>query len=301
MYHIPVMLKETVDALNVIQDGIYFDGTLGGGGHSFAILRRGGKIIGTDLDNEALEECEKRFSGFEKRFILKHGNFKDAARFIGEEGIKALDGAVIDLGISSHQVDADYRGFSYRLDSRLDMRMNPENAIDAEYVVNNYDEKKLADVIYTYGEEKYSRRIASAIIKERARAPIVTTGQLSQIIKSCVPFDPKSHPAKKTFQALRIEVNGELDGLKEGLESIFGLLKPGGRFSVISFHSLEDRIVKQTFGLLATDCICDKSLPVCVCGHRASGRLIAKVKPSKEEISVNSRSSSATLRVIEKL
>ena len=301
MYHIPVMLKETVDALNVTNDGIYFDGTLGGGGHSFAILRKGGRIIGTDLDQEALEECEKRFADFSGRFILKHGNFKNAANFLKEEGIDAIDGAVIDLGISSHQVDADYRGFSYRYDARLDMRMNSESSLDAEYVVNNYEEKKLADVIYTFGEEKFSRRIAANIVKERAKQPIVTTGQLVEIIKKSVPFDPKSHPAKKTFQALRIEVNGELDGLKEGIESIFSMIQLGGRFSIISFHSLEDRIVKQTFAMLATGCICDKSLPVCVCGHTASGKLIGKIKPSKEETNFNSRSTSATLRVIEKL
>jgi len=301
MYHIPVMLKETIDALNVKQDGIYFDGTLGGGGHSFAILRKGGRIIGTDLDNEALEECEKRFSSFDKKFILKHGNFKNAKQFLAEEGINSIDGAVIDLGISSHQVDADYRGFSYKQNARLDMRMNCESGLDAEYVVNNYEEKKLADIIYTYGEERYSRRIAAAIVRERAKEPIVTTGQLVEIIKNCVPFDPKSHPAKKTFQAIRIEVNGELDGLKEGIEDIFSMIKPGGRFSIISFHSLEDRIVKQTFSMLATNCICDKSLPVCVCGHKATGKLILKTKPSKEEIAFNSRSTSATLRVIEKI
>lgn len=301
MYHIPVLLKETVDALNVKPDGLYFDCTLGGGGHSFAVLRKGGRIIGTDLDIEAIEECERRFEGFKGKFRLLHGNYKDAAKFLEEEGIEYIDGAIMDMGISSHQVDADYRGFSYRYDAPLDMRMDRDSGFTARYIVNNYSEKELSDVIYNYGEEKFSRRIAAKIVAERQKEPIETTGKLVDIIRSCVPFDPKSHPAKKTFQALRIEVNGELTGLKKGIEDLFAKIRSGGRFCIITFHSLEDRIVKQTFKELVTDCLCDKSLPVCICGHKATGKLIGKFRPTQEEIAVNQRCSSATLRIIEKL
>lgn len=288
-------------ALQVAEDKLYFDGTLGGGGHSCGILKRGGAVVGTDLDHEALKECEQRFAGFEGRYTLIHGNYKDAKELLTSLGIAAIDGAIIDMGVSSHQVDTDYRGFSYRFDAELDMRMNTEAPLTAREIVNNFTEEQLADILYAFGEEKFARRIAKNIVIARKKAEIVTTGQLVEIIKAGVPAGLKGHPAKKTFQALRIYVNDELGGLKEALTDIFSLIKKGGRFCVITFHSLEDRVVKQTFAELAADCICDKSLPVCVCGHKATAKLLGRIKPDAAEQAVNPRSASATLRIIEKL
>jgi 16S rRNA (cytosine1402-N4)-methyltransferase len=288
----------------VKQGGIYLDGTLGGGGHSSAILSRGGKLSALDRDDDALSEARARFerSGYDGYTIVK-SNFKNAGQVLDELKIDKIDGALLDLGISSHQIDEPSRGFSYRFDGALDMRMGRDEALTAYDVVNEYSEQEIANILYTYAEEKFSRKIASAIVSERKKSPIISTLQLADIIKKATPefYHRQGHPAKKTFQAIRIEVNGELDGLAEAANTLAERLKSGGRLAIITFHSLEDRIIKQAFKLLCTDCICDKSIPICVCGHKALAKNIGKYKPSKQELGENSRSASATLRVIEKL
>lgn len=300
-YHVPIMLDECMQALNVQKDKLYFDGTLGGGGHSSEILRLGGLLIGTDRDDDAINECEKRFAPYQGRFKLFRTNFKNAAAVLDEASVSQIDGALLDLGISSHQVDCAERGFSYRFDAPLDMRMDRTQLLTAEMVVNDYDEKDLLRLLFEYGEEKFAKRIVQNILKSRSVKRIETTGELSEIVKRSVPGFTKGNPCKKTFQAIRIEVNNELRGLDKAVKDIFARLKSGGRLAIITFHSLEDRIVKQTFRLLSTDCICDKSLPVCVCGHKAEGIAFTKIKPLNKELEENPRSASATLRVIEKL
>lgn len=303
-YHVPIMLREVIEALDVKKDGVYLDGTTGGGGHSEAILKNGGRTICIDRDDEALNESRKRFekAGLDGYTLVK-SNFKDADKVLDELGIDFIDGALLDLGISSHQIDEPTRGFSYRYEGRLDMRMDESQPLSAYDVVNGYEERELERILFTYGEERFAKKIAANIVKARENTPIETTQQLVEIIKRSTPafYQRQGHPAKKTFQAIRIEVNGELDGLKEGIESIAARIKSGGRFAIITFHSLEDRIVKQTFRLMCTDCICDKSLPVCVCGHKATAKSFGKIKPTEEELENNPRSASATLRVIEKL
>lgn len=302
-YHIPVMLDETLEGLNVKPNGLYFDGTLGGGGHSEAILTAGGNLIATDRDTEAIAFVKKRFEGrFEGRYTLVNANFKDIADIFEREGIDEIDGAVLDLGISSNQIDKAERGFSYMSDGALDMRMDKNAGLSAAEVVNTYTEQRLSEILFRFGEERFSRRIAAAIVKRREEKPIETTAELSEIITKAVPYNPKGgHPAKRSFMGIRIEVNAELEGLDTAIEYLTERLKCGGRLAVISFHSLEDRIVKQTFKTLATGCVCDKSLPVCVCGHREVVKLIRKQKPTESEIERNPRSASATLRVVEKL
>lgn len=303
-YHVPVLFDECMEALAVKRGGIYFDGTLGGGGHSEGILLRGGLLVATDRDGEAIAEAGMRF---EKKalsgYTLVKSNFKRVKEVLDELGIDKLDGALLDLGISSHQIDEPQRGFSYRFDGELDMRMDGDDGIKALDIVNNYSEEELSELLFKYGEERFARKIAAGIVKCRREKRITTTLELVDIIKQSTPefYHRQGHPAKKTFQALRIEVNGELDGLAEAVEDLVERLKSGARLAVITFHSLEDRIIKQAFKLLCTDCICDKSLPVCVCGHKATARPIGKYKASKTELENNSRSSSATLRVIEKL
>ncbi len=305
-YHVPVLYEECLSFLNVQKDGIYFDGTLGGGGHSNGILNAGGRLIATDLDADAIAEVTKRFASqpaLDGRYTLVRSNYKDFLHVLDECGVDKIDGAILDLGISSHQIDEPSRGFSYRFDGKLDMRMGDHQPLTAYDVVNGYSEARLIEILYRYGEENFAKRIARNIVTERAKSPIETTLQLAEIVKNSVPkaAQKNGHPAKKTFQAIRIEVNGELSGLDLVAEQIISRLKPGARLCVITFHSLEDRIVKQTFALQATDCICDKRLPVCVCGHRASVKLLGKHKASKNELDENSRSASATLRVVEKL
>ena len=294
-----------MQALNVGADKLYFDGTLGGGGHTSEILRRGGRVIATDRDMEAIDYARMRLgqvSDYNGRYTLVKDNFKNATEVLRAHGAETIDGALLDLGISSHQVDENLRGFSYSGNGLLDMRMDRDQYLSAMTVVNEYTEDELSRIIYTYGEERYARKIARAIAEARRRSPIETTKRLADIVKSCVPVSKKGgHPAKKTFQAIRIEVNNELSGLGEAIGDLVSALRPGGRIAVISFHSLEDRIVKQTFKMLSMDCICDKSLPVCVCHHKASIKLIGKYKPSEEETARNERSKSATLRVAEKL
>lgn len=303
-YHVPVMLEECLSALNVRKGGIYLDGTLGGGGHSSEILKRGGTLIALDRDNEAIAESKKRFEDEKlSGYTIVKSNFHDAAKVLDDLGVDGIDGALLDLGISSHQIDDPERGFSYRFDGKLDMRMDNDGGITAYDVVNEYSEDELVKILFGYGEERFAKKIASAIIRERKNQPIRTTTELAELVKKSTPefYHRQGHPAKKTFQAIRIEVNGELDGLSEALESIAAKIKSGGRFAVLTFHSLEDRIVKQAFRLMCTDCICDKSLPVCVCGHKATAKPIGKFKPTQKETNENSRAASATLRVIEKL
>lgn len=303
-YHTPVMLGEIMNALRVRRDGIYFDGTLGGGGHSLAIMKAGGRVLATDLDEAAIEYARKRFEreGLHGRYTIVRDNFKNFAEITASAGIDEIDGALLDLGVSSRQFDDGERGFSYRYDAELDMRMDTRSGPTAEDVVNDYPADELVRVLREYGEETFAPKIVRAIEKARKTHRIRTTGELASLIADSVPYRKSGHPAKKTFQALRIEVNGELDGLGKAAEDIVGKLKSGGRLCVLTFHSLEDRIIKNTFRLLSTDCICDKSLPVCVCGHKATVRQIrAEKKAGEEELRANNRSRSATLRIVEKL
>ncbi len=303
-YHVPIMLDEVINALKVKPGGIYLDGTLGGGGHTEAILDAGGRVTAIDKDAAAIGYAGERLKKYRDKLSVIRADFKEAERVLSERNITALDGALLDLGISSKQIDDAERGFSYMQDAALDMRMDRRQYLTAHEVVNGYDEKRLIKIFRDYGEEDFAGKIAAAIVRERANEPIKTTGRLTEIIKGAVPlkFQFGSHPAKKVFQAIRIEVNGELDGLDGAIRTIAARLKKGGRFCVITFHSLEDRIVKQAFKLLATDCICDKSLPICVCGHKASLKLFGKpVTASETEIKANSRAASAKLRIAEKL
>ena len=302
-YHVPVLYDEVMEALRVRPGGIYFDGTLGGSGHSLGIMKAGGSVIATDLDGEAIRYAGERFmrEGMDGKFTLVRGNFKRFTEVTDELGVKEIDGALLDLGVSSRQFDDGERGFSYRYDAELDMRMDKRDGQTAEDIVNGYPADELIRILYRYGEENFAPRIVSAIERERKKHKIKTTGELAAIISSAVPYRKGGHPAKKTFQALRIEVNGELDGLGEAVEDIVKKLKSGARLCVITFHSLEDRIIKNTFRLLSTDCICDKSIPICVCGHKASVRLVGTVRAGKKEVDENNRSRSATLRTAEKL
>ncbi len=306
--HISVLLNESVDALGIKKDGIYADGTLGGGGHSEKILEKlsgKGLLIGIDRDIEAICAAKERLKNY-TNVIYENTNFKNIKEILAKNKIDGINGAVLDLGVSSYQLDNAERGFGYTSDARLDMRMDTSAPLDAYCVVNTYSEEELAKIFFEYGEERFSRKIAAEIVKRRSKRPIETTGELSNLIKGCIPqrtVKKGSHPAKRVFQAIRIEVNGELSGLSEAICDFFDCLKCGGRLSVISFHSLEDRIVKNTFANLAKGCICPKDFPVCVCGRKPLGKIITRkaIIPSEGEIETNRRSKSAKLRVIEKL
>ena len=300
-YHIPVMLEEVIDALNIKKDGLYYDATLGGSGHSEAILKKGGYLIATDLDDDAINYGYQKLKPYEGRFNLIKDNYKNFEKIAEENGIDLIDGAVCDMGVSSHQLNDAERGFAFRLDGKLDMRMDVTQRLNAKEVVNEYSAEELARIFFTYGEERFSRRIANNILKARQRRPIETTVELAEIIKKSVPFNSQIHSVTRCFQAIRIYVNDELNNLDKALEDIVNRLKSGARFAVLTFHSLEDRIVKQTFKQLCTDCICDKDLPICICGHKATCKIVGKpIKPTKDEIEKNRRSESATLRIIEK-
>lgn len=307
--HIPVMLTECIEGLSVKDGGIYFDGTLGGGGHSFEILKNSspsGKLYATDLDTYAIGRATERLKEFEGRFTLINDNFKNFDSIKERYGIELFDGILLDLGVSSFQLDDRSRGFSYLAkDVRLDMRMDKDNPLDAEKVVNEYDEKDLKRIFSEYGEERFAGNIAKNIVAERKKNKITTVGQLTDIIVNSIPkkFQQDGHPAKRTFQAIRIEVNGELDGLYETVLSMARSLNKGGRIVILTFHSLEDRIVKRAFKELECDCICDKSLPVCVCGKRKEIEIITKhpVVAGEDEINGNSRSKCAKLRIAEKI
>lgn len=307
--HIPVMLKECIDGLNIKNGGMYMDGTLGLGGHSLEILRScapDGKLLAIDKDSDALITAGERLEAYLPRITFVHDDFKNAPKHIAKFAPDGLDGALLDLGVSSMQLDNLDRGFSYKSDTALDMRMNRTQYLTAFNVVNEYSEFKLAKIIYEYGEERYSRKIATNIVKARQKASIRTTGQLAKIIEESIPASSRfsgGHPAKRTFQAIRIEVNGELEGLSEAITNIALSLKKGGRMCVISFHSLEDRIVKIAFRELEKDCICDKSAPICVCNKRQEVKILTKkpIEASEEELANNKRSASAKLRIIERV
>lgn len=305
--HIPVMPEEAVEGLNVRPGGIYVDATLGGGGHTSMILDRlgDGKLIAFDLDEKALENAAARFPG-EKRLQLVNDNFKNMPTVLDEYGIGEIDGVIFDLGISSPQIDNPERGFSYMHDAPLDMRMDTSAALDAYAVVNGYGLEKLIRIFREYGEEKAAYSIAKDIVESRKAKPIERTSELVKIIERHYPRDPRyrsGHPAKRVFQALRIEVNGELSGLSEAIEAAALRLKKGGRIAVITFHSLEDRIVKNVFRELEKDCVCPKNIPVCVCGKRKDIEILTK-KPlvaGAEELKANPRAASAKLRIAERV
>ena len=307
-YHEPIMLNEVLEGLNIVPSGVYLDCTLGGAGHSSEILKRldsTGLLIGLDKDEEALAYSSKRLEKFENKRLI-YADFKNAIEVLDELGIEEVDGVLIDLGISSHQIDSAERGFSFLKEGRLDMRMDRNNELSAYEIVNFYPKETLEKILFDYGEESFARRIVQKIVEARKLRPIETTLELREIIESALPKKvvyKSGGASKKTFQALRIAVNGELDGLEEILEKLISRLKSHGRMCVLSFHSLEDRIVKNVFRREATDCLCPPGFPVCTCHHKASIKLITK-KPlvaGEEEVLKNPRSSSAKLRIIEKL
>ena len=300
--HKPVLLKETIDGLNIKSDGIYVDGTLGGAGHSIEILRRTkGILIGIDRDEDALKAAKEKLENY-KNVKLVHGNHDNIKEILEKLEIDKVDGILLDLGVSSYQLDEKNRGFSYMNDAKLDMRMDKTQKLDAEEIINTYSEEKLAKIIFEYGEEKFSRRIAKNICEERKKNRIDTTFKLVQIIEKSVPQRGGGHPAKKTFQALRIEVNNEIKPLYDTIINSVDCLKSGGRLCVITFHSLEDRSVKNAFIELQGKCTCPPDLPYCMCGAKSKGRIITKkpIIPSEEEQKENPRSKSAKLRIFEK-
>lgn len=305
--HIPVLLNEVIEGLNIDPEGIYVDGTLGGAGHSYEIAKRlkGGRLIGIDRDEEAIAAASKRLEPFSDRVTIVRGNYGDMADILGNIGISEVDGILLDLGVSSHQLDEAERGFSYREDAPLDMRMDRRDGLTAYDVVNTYTEDELTRILKCYGEERFAGSIARNIIKARAERPVRTTVELSDIIKASIPAkyrDKKGHPAKRSFQAIRIEVNHELDILKDSLNGMIDILRPGGRLCVISFHSLEDRIVKQAMRTAEDPCICPKDFPVCVCGRKPKGRCVSKkaITAADNELDANNRAHSAKLRIFEK-
>ena len=302
--HVTVLLKETVDSIDVKKGGIYADFTLGGGGHTSLILERGGTVVGIDRDENAIRNAEKRFKG--KNFIPVHDNFSNITEISKKLGIEKFDGIIADLGVSSPQLDDASRGFSYMQDAPLDMRMDNREAFSAYDVVNTYSEEELFRVISCYGEERWASRIAKFIVNEREKASIKTTFELVDIIKAAIPLSARKdgpHPAKRTFQAIRIEVNGELKILENAVRDGVGLLKKGGRMSIITFHSLEDRIVKNTFSALEKGCTCPKEFPVCICGNKPAVKNVFRkpLVPSNVELSENPRSRSSKLRTVEKI
>ncbi len=305
--HFSVMAEECIDALAIRPNGIYVDATLGGGGHSSLIAAKldRGLLIGIDQDRDAIKAASARLAPFGERFRAVKSNFSALRNVLEGEGIPAIDGIIFDLGVSSFQLDEESRGFSYRFDAPLDMRMDRDAPLSAYEVVNTYSKEQLTKILYQYGEERMSPRIASAICKQREIAPIETTGQLVRLIEKVFP--PKErygnkHPAKRTFQAIRIEVNSELAILEQAMRDAVDLLKPGGRIVVMTFHSLEDRIIKNVFADLASGCVCDKNLPICVCGRKPVVKQITHkpITASAAELAENSRSKPAKLRVCEK-
>ena len=302
--HIPVLFNETIDALNVRPDGTYVDCTAGGGGHCAAVAEKltTGRIIAIDQDPEAIENLKNRFRD-NSRVTVIHDNFVNIEAILRKLDINGVDGIMADLGVSSHQLDTDERGFSFHKDAPLDMRMSMEGMSAAE-LVNTASQQELQRIIYTYGEEKFAPSIARNIVKAREIKPIETTFELVDIIKNSMPMKAKrdSHPARKTFQALRIEVNGELEKLDKALDSMFEVLNPSGRIAIITFHSLEDRMVKKKFNKFCEGCVCPPEFPVCVCGRKPRGKLPFKSKaPTENEVGENFRSHSARLRAIEKI
>lgn len=306
--HYSVLLDECIEGLNIKPDGIYVDGTAGGGGHSFEIAKRltTGRLIAIDQDEDAIAAAGERLKIYSDRVTIVRNNFSNLKDICGELGIEKIDGFLIDAGVSSFQLDTAERGFSYNADAPLDMRMDKRNSLDARTVVNEYSEQELKRILFEYGEERFSPAIASAIVREREVEPIENTARLAQIIKNAIPPFAREgghHPAKRSFQAIRIEVNRELDVIEPAIRAAESLMNKGGRIAVITFHSLEDRIVKQTYASLASGCTCPRDFPVCVCGKKPSVKAVNKkpILPSKKELDENPRSRSAKLRVAEKL
>ena len=306
--HTSVLLHETVDGLNIRPDGTYVDATLGGGGHAYEVCRRldgQGRFIGIDQDADAIEAAGKRLEGFGEKVTIIRSNYRDMKPQLQKNGIDSVDGIVLDLGVSSYQLDTPDRGFSYRVDAPLDMRMDQRQVMTARDIVNDYSEAELYRVIRDYGEDRFAKNIAKHIVAERGKGPIETTGQLNEIIRHAIPMKiqkTSGHPSKRTFQAIRIELNHELEVLKSSLDDMIDMLSPGGRICIITFHSLEDRIVKSAFRKNENPCICPPNFPVCVCGRTPKGKVITRkpILPSEEETESNSRSKSAKLRIFER-
>lgn len=307
--HKSVLLEEIIEYLNIRQDGIYVDGTLGGGGHSSHIAKRlsgKGRLIGIDQDGDAIAAASDRLKPFKDRVSIVRSNYRAMRQVLSGFGIERADGILPDLGVSSFQLDAPERGFTYRNeDAPLDMRMDQRGELTAEDIVNEYSEMELYRIIRDYGEDRFAKNIAKHIVRERQKKRIVTAGELNAVISAAIPKKIQAtggHPAKRTYQAIRIELNHELDVLKEGLEDMIDLLNPGGRLCIITFHSLEDRIVKNVFKRNENPCVCPKEFPVCVCGNVSKGRVISRkpILPGEEEMKENKRSKSAKLRVFER-
>lgn len=305
--HYSVLLKETLEGLNINPCGIYVDGTLGGGGHAYHVAEKltEGRLIGIDQDGAAIEAAGKRLEIFKDKVTLVRSNYCNMKNILKEHKINEVDGIVLDLGVSSYQLDTVERGFTYKYDTCLDMRMDDRQRLTAKEIVNEYSERDIFRIIRDYGEDGFAKNIAAHIVRARAEQPIETTYQLNEIIKAAIPAKIRKtggHPSKKTFQAIRIECNGELEVLKNTLGDMLELLKPGGRLCIITFHSLEDRLVKMAFKNAENPCTCPSHFPVCVCGKAPLGKMITKkpILPSREELEANSRSKSAKLRVFEK-
>lgn len=306
--HTSVLLQETIDGLNIRPDGVYVDGTLGGGGHSYEIASRlsdRGQLIGIDQDEAAITAAGERLKEFGDRVIIVRSNYRNTKSILQSLQIEKIDGMMLDLGVSSYQLDTEERGFSYRYDAPLDMRMDKRQTLTARDIVNGYSEMELFRVIRDYGEDKFAKNIAKHIVAARQQSPIETTGQLNEIIKAAIPAKMRAeggHPSKRTYQAIRIECNKELEVLRDSLEELIGLLNPGGRLCIITFHSLEDRIVKSAFKKAENPCTCPPSFPVCVCGKVSQGRVITNkpILPGEEELERNSRAKSAKLRIFER-
>jgi 16S rRNA (cytosine1402-N4)-methyltransferase len=306
--HKSVLLNETISNLKIREGGVYVDGTLGGGGHALEILKASGTtgtLVGIDQDGDAIEAAGKRLAPFGERARIVRGNYADMPAILHDLGIETVDGIVLDLGVSSYQLDEADRGFSYMADAPLDMRMDQRGAVTAADIVNGYSKQELIRVLRDYGEEKFAGKIAANIVEIRQAHPVSTTGELVEIIRASIPMKAQQggHPAKKTFQALRIELNGELTVLKDSIDAMADLLNDGGRLAIITFHSLEDRIVKEAFRRLENPCTCPPDFPVCVCGKKPKGKIITRkpIAPTTEEQSLNRRSKSAKLRVFERV
>lgn len=305
--HKSIMLEETIESLSIKPDGIYVDGTLGGAGHSLEIVKRlkGGRLIGIDQDGDAIAAAGKRLASYEDRTTIVRSNYAQMKKVLQDLSISHVDGILLDLGVSSYQLDNAERGFTYREDVPLDMRMDLRQEKTARDIVNTYSEKELFHIIRDYGEDKFAKNIAKHIVQARQKEPVETTGQLIAIIKGAIPMKVRAtggHPAKKTFQAIRIELNHELDVLKNHLEEMVDLLNDGGRLCVITFHSLEDRIVKNIFRTCENPCICPPGFPVCTCGRVSRGKVVTRkpIIPGEKELEENSRAKSAKLRVFER-
>lgn len=306
--HKSVLLEETIEGLCIKPDGIYVDGTLGGGGHALEVVKRlgeSGRFFGIDQDEAAIAAASERLKEHSHKITIIRDNYENAVTDLKSNGVTGVDGIVLDLGVSSYQLDTVERGFSYKYDTALDMRMDTRQTLCAREIVNDYSQADLARIIRDYGEDKFANNIAKHIVKAREEAPIETTYQLNDIIKAAIPAKMRAeggHPSKRTFQAIRIECNRELDVLKNSLEEMIGFLNPGGRICIITFHSLEDRIVKSIFKKQENPCTCPPNFPVCMCGKESMGKVVTRkpILPSEEELSENSRSKSAKLRIFER-